>query len=117
MDITKLILRDRISVITTRLALFCPGLFLSAIEVTQAVQYYNADEHLTSPADRCADNAVGIVANKPDWVRAYHPVFSGLPASTGHWNCNRTRIRKDVINTAYITRYLSSRRENETTTI
>ena len=41
------------------------GLFISGIEVTQAVQYFQADQHLTDPADRQADNALRLVAGKP----------------------------------------------------
>ncbi|VXB54502.1 conserved hypothetical protein [Microbacterium sp. 8M] len=41
------------------------------IEVTQAVQYYHAAEHLTDPADRKADNAALLVAYKPAVVRVY----------------------------------------------
>jgi hypothetical protein len=44
---------------------------VSGVEVTQAIQYYRASQHLTDPADRGADNAVTLVANKPAWVRVY----------------------------------------------
>lgn len=44
---------------------------VAGVEVTQAIQYYHASQHLTDPADRAADNAVHLVANKPAWVRVY----------------------------------------------
>jgi hypothetical protein len=49
---------------------------VAGVEVTQAIQYYHASEHLTDPADRGADNGVTLVASKPAWVRVY--VRSGL---------------------------------------
>jgi hypothetical protein len=59
---------------------------LSGVEVTQSIQYYHSSQHLTDPADRGADNAVTLVANKPAWVRVY--VRSGfnrgpIPGVTG----------------------------------
>lgn len=47
------------------------GLYIQGVEVTQAVQYYNAAAHLTDPADRASDNAVTLIAGKPAWVRVY----------------------------------------------
>lgn len=44
---------------------------VSGIEVTQAIQSYDASGHLTDPADRQPDNAVGLVRNKPAWARVY----------------------------------------------
>ena len=44
---------------------------IDGIEVTQAIQYYKADQHLTDAADRGADNSVRLVAYKPAWVRIY----------------------------------------------
>ena len=44
---------------------------VAGVEVTQAIQYYHASQHLTDPADRGADNAVTLVAHKPAWVRVY----------------------------------------------
>ncbi|MFD6700117.1 MULTISPECIES: M66 family metalloprotease [unclassified Microbacterium] len=43
----------------------------TGIEVTQAVQYYRASEHLTDPGDRKKDNAALLVAYKPAVVRVY----------------------------------------------
>src|SRR5687767_4892270 len=71
MDLAKLVLRDRISDVATKLDLFRFGLFVEGIEVTQAVQHYGAEDHLTDAADRGADNSVRLVANKPAWVRVY----------------------------------------------
>ena len=44
---------------------------VSGIEVTQAIQSYHANQHLTDPADRQPDNAVPLVRDKPAWVRVY----------------------------------------------
>jgi hypothetical protein len=41
------------------------------IEVTQAIQYYQAASHLTDAADRGPDNSVTLIAGKPAWVRVY----------------------------------------------
>lgn len=49
---------------------------VSGIEVTQAIQYHRANEHLTDAADRSADNSVQLIAFKAAWVRVY--VRSGL---------------------------------------
>lgn len=48
-----------------------PSLQIQGLEVTQAVQHYRADQHLTDPADRGADNSLRLVTNKTAWVRAY----------------------------------------------
>jgi hypothetical protein len=50
--------------------LFRP-LQISAVEVTQAIQFCRAAEHLTDPADRGADNSLTLVADKPAVVRVY----------------------------------------------
>src|SRR6266508_2368224 len=47
------------------------GLYIQGIEVTQAIQYYRSDMHLTDPLDRAPDNSARLVANKPAWVRVY----------------------------------------------
>lgn len=46
-------------------------LIIRGIEVTQGIQYFRADQHLTDLADRGPDNSLRIVANKPAWVRVY----------------------------------------------
>ncbi len=48
-----------------------PDLSIDGIEVTQAIQYYRAAQHLTDPADRGPDNSLQLVANKSAWVRTY----------------------------------------------
>lgn len=48
-----------------------PDLTIDGIEVTQAIQYYRADQHLTDPADRGPDNSLQLVADKSAWVRTY----------------------------------------------
>ncbi len=44
---------------------------VNGVEVTQAMQYRHAAEHLTDPADRGPDNSVRLVADKPAYVRVY----------------------------------------------
>lgn len=48
-----------------------PNLTVQGLEVTQAIQYYRADQHLTDPADRGPDNSLRLVTNKTAWVRTY----------------------------------------------
>jgi len=59
--------------------------YIKGIEVTQAIQYYNADEHLTDPNDRGANNSARLVAYKPAWVRVYLGTFLNfqVPNLTG----------------------------------
>ncbi|MEX5301369.1 M66 family metalloprotease [Kocuria sabuli] len=47
------------------------GLSIQGIEVTQCVQYYEADDHLTDSADRGENNSIRLVSGKPAWVRVY----------------------------------------------
>ncbi|WP_280262122.1 hypothetical protein [Nocardia abscessus] len=49
--------------------LFSP--LIDGIEITQAIQYYKADQHLTDADDRGPDNSLRLVAAKPAWVRVY----------------------------------------------
>ncbi len=55
-------------------------LAIHGIEVTQAIQYYRSDEHLTyAVTDPVPDNnSAQLVADKPAWVRVY--LRSGLSA-------------------------------------
>jgi len=46
-------------------------LIVRGVEVTQEIQYFHADQHLTDPADRGPDNSLALVANKAAWVRVY----------------------------------------------
>ena len=39
-------------------------LYIHGVEVTQSIQYYRANEHLTDPADRGPDNSLRLVAEK-----------------------------------------------------
>ena len=54
-----------------------PKPFIDGMEVTQGIQYYKTDQHLTDPNDRNKDNSVILVANKPAWVRVYVHDLSG----------------------------------------
>jgi len=49
---------------------------IDGLEVTQGIQYYRAERHLTNADDRGSDNSVVLVANKPAWARVY--VRSGI---------------------------------------
>jgi hypothetical protein len=40
------------------------GLHVYGVEVTQAIQYFDAQRHLTNPADRGPDNSIRLVADK-----------------------------------------------------
>lgn len=48
-----------------------PDLSVDGIEVTQAIQYYRAAEHLSDASDRGPDNTLRLVVDKAAWVRAY----------------------------------------------
>ena len=59
-----------------------PDLDIEGLEVTQAIQHYRSDQHLTDPADRGLDNSLRLVTDKTAWVRAYLrsgqlPTFDG----------------------------------------
>jgi hypothetical protein len=54
---------------------------IDGVEVTQGIQYYHANKHLTDPVDRSPDNSARLVANKPAWVRVY--VRGAISALTG----------------------------------
>jgi hypothetical protein len=71
------------------------GLFISGIEVTQAVQHFKADQHLTDPDDRQADNALRLVSGKPAWVRVYIGSILGGTGVTGVLEVRR-RVRRRV---------------------
>lgn len=59
------------------------SLRVRGIEVTQAVQWFDASDHLTDPADRGPDNGVRLVAGKPAWVRVYPRRLFGASGLTG----------------------------------
>jgi len=67
-------------------------LFVSGIEVTQAVQYFHADAHLTDPADRGTDNSVRLVAGKPAWARVYLGSLFGASGISGTMEVQRRRL-------------------------
>ena len=59
-----------------------PDLSVDGMEVTQAIQHYRADQHLTDTADRGPDNSLQLVTDKTAWVRVYlrsgqDPTFDG----------------------------------------
>ena len=70
------------------------GLYIQGVEVTQAIQYYNSDAHLTDVADQMPDNTVALVAGKPAWIRVYvrNFQFSDLPNVTGTIEVRRRQI-------------------------
>lgn len=94
MDLSKIIFKNVIAwdeIVAERFhSIF--GLFLGGIEVTQAIQYFDSDEHLTDPADRGADNAVRLVAQKPAWVRVYVTSLLGAAGLTGELEVQRRRF-------------------------
>ena len=60
------------------------GLHVDGVEVTQAIQYRNANQHLTDPADRGFDNSVRLVADKSARVRVYvRNLPNALPGVVG----------------------------------
>lgn len=65
------------------------GLYLDGIEVTQAIQYFDSDEHLTDAADHAADNAIRLVTGKPAWVRVYVNSFFGASGVSGTLDVQR----------------------------
>ncbi|WP_238011809.1 hypothetical protein KZZ52_13025 [Dactylosporangium sp. AC04546] len=68
------------------------GLFVSGIEVTQAVQFFDAERHLTDPADRQGDNALRLVSGKPAWVRVYVASVFGASGLTAELTVQRRRL-------------------------
>lgn len=68
--------------------------FVDGVEVTQAIQYYGADRHLTNANDRGPDNSVRLVASKPAWVRVY--VRTGLLGSDANVTGDLVVERQDL---------------------
>lgn len=65
------------------LELFKP-LSIAGVEVTQAIQYCRAAEHLTDKDDRGPDNSLTLVADKPAMVRVYvHGGLQDVPNVSG----------------------------------
>ena len=59
----------RISDVVVKWARRLPAIYIEGVEVTQALQYRGAKDHLTDPADRGEDNSLLLVADKPAMVR------------------------------------------------
>lgn len=59
--------------------------YIWGMEVTQAIQYYEANRHLTDPQDRGRDNGMILAAKKPTWVRLYvrSPLIGGNESLSG----------------------------------
>lgn len=79
--------REFVSAIVDQLRLASP--YIAGVEVTQAIQWYQADKHLTDPADRGPDNGVPLIANKPAWVRVYIGGFKSHAAVRGQVQLQR----------------------------
>lgn len=62
---------------------FLPKTHIAGIEVSQAIQYYESNQHLTDLSDQGADNSVRLVANKPAWARVYLTSIFGDSGVTG----------------------------------
>ncbi len=73
---------DRLFEINNAAAFRLYRLFLTGVEVTQAIQHYGAASHLTDAADRGPDNSLRLVSEKPAWVRVY-VAGRNVPAVTG----------------------------------
>lgn len=75
---------------------FFLGPYVDGIEVTQAIQYYKSDQHLTDAKDRGRDNSATLVARKPAYVRVYvRPgLHAAMPNVTGELVVER---RRDVL--------------------
>ena len=41
--------------------------YVAGVEVTQGIQYFGAERHLTNADDRGPDNSVRLVARNPAW--------------------------------------------------
>ncbi|MFL5937072.1 MAG: IPT/TIG domain-containing protein [Gaiellaceae bacterium] len=59
-----------------------PDVSVGGIEATQATQFFNAAVHMPNASARKADNAIGLIANKPTIVRVFvdsgqSPTFDG----------------------------------------
>ena len=59
-----------------------PDVSVGGIEATQSTQFFNAAVHMPNASARKADNAVGLIANKPTIVRVFvdsgqSPTFDG----------------------------------------
>lgn len=66
---------------------------VTGIEVTQAIQYFQAAKHLTDLADRGPDNSVQLIAHKAAYVRVYlgAGLFSSVDGVTGSLRVRRRK--------------------------
>ncbi len=67
--LTDIVMNNLTDEIRQRLNL--PYLLIHGVEVTQAIQHWHSDEHLTDPADRGPDNSIRLVAGKLAYVHVY----------------------------------------------
>lgn len=65
--------------------------FIDGVEVSQAIQYRQAEAHLTDPADRAPDNSIKLVADKPAYVRVYVRSGSRVEGIVGNVTVQRRR--------------------------
>src|SRR5262249_34153465 len=56
-----------------------PGLLVSGIEITQAIQYFQSGRHLTDPNDVKPTNSMRLIAGKAAFIRVY-PTSTRDPA-------------------------------------
>jgi hypothetical protein len=68
------------------------GLWIDGVEVTQAIQYQRAPEHLTDPTDRGPDNSIRLVADKPAYVRVYVRNLWAATGVTGRITVQKRRL-------------------------
>jgi hypothetical protein len=54
------------------------SMWISAVEVSQGIQYSRSHMHLEDKADRQPDNSLTLVADKPAWVRIYVSSFHAI---------------------------------------
>ena len=66
---------------------------LTGMEITQATQFYRADEHITVVAAQGADNSVPMVARKPTLVRVYFACDQDLSFNNGQVSGVRISLR------------------------
>ena len=88
----KLITASRLDRIIEAGALGRLRLAIAGIEVTQAIQYLDSEQHLTDAADRQADNGIWLVASKPAWVRVYLWSLHGASGITGTLEVQRRAL-------------------------
>jgi hypothetical protein len=83
MNVSEFLTRYRFDKSSIEHVKYLFGLHIAGIEVTQAVQHFNSDEHLTDSDDYGSDNSIRLVAGKPAWVRVYLWSAYGSSGITG----------------------------------